>query len=83
MTEILGGVVWQDPQEMVWIESQAALFFIIILGLILSWFLKEAYIIWALERGEKLVREAMISLFSLDDDARTKGHCLDVKSRIS
>jgi len=35
MIEILGGVVWQYPQEMIWIESQAALFFIIILGLIL------------------------------------------------
>jgi len=72
MTEILGGVVWQDPQEMIWIESQAALFFIIILGLILLWFLKEAYEVWALERSEKLVKEAMISLFSLDDNLENK-----------
>lgn len=72
MIEILGGVVGQDPQEMIWIESQAALFLIIILGLILLWFLREAYDIWALERGEKLVKEAMVSLFSLDDDLKNE-----------
>ena len=57
---------------MIWIESQAMLFFIIILGLLLLWFLKEAYNIWALEQCEKLVKEAMASLFSLDDNLENK-----------
>lgn len=63
-TWLLGSIIQQDPQEMVWIESQAMLFLIIVSSLLILWVFKEFLRIRALRLDEERVREGMTSLFS-------------------
>lgn len=64
--EFLGTAVRQDPQEMIWIEKQQSIFFLIFMSLLFLWVLKDLSHLYARERNEELVRQGMISLFSLD-----------------
>lgn len=59
--------VAQDPQEMMWIEHQAAVFFLIFLGLLSFWALREIYGSHVRAHMEDLMRRGMLFLFSSDD----------------
>jgi ferredoxin len=59
--------VAQNPQEMVWIEHQAAVFFLIFLGLLSFWALREIYVSHVRSHMEGLMRRGMLFLFSSDD----------------
>lgn len=59
--------VAQDPQEMVWIEHQSAVFFLIFLGLLSFWALREIYVAIVRAHMEGLMRQGMLFLFSSDD----------------
>lgn len=65
--ERLFSVVAQDLQEMVWIEHQSAVFFLIFWGLLSFWALREIYGSHVRAHMEGLMRQGMLFLFSSDD----------------
>ena len=59
----IGAFVTQDPQEMMWIETQASIFIIIAFFLLCLWPLAEYYRNYVQVRKEDLVRHGMNYLF--------------------
>jgi hypothetical protein len=70
----LCALVRQDPQEMVWIGGQAAIFICVVFLLLFVCVLKGFFGLLARRAGEEVVREGMAWLFSSVDGAR--GHYL-------
>ncbi len=59
----ISAIVTQDPQEMMWIETQASIFIIIVFFLLCLWPLAEYYRNYMQVRKEDLVRYGMNYLF--------------------
>lgn len=62
-------LVWQDPQEMAWMEEQALIFVCITLLLLALCVVKGLLGVWAHRAEEELVREGMDWLFSMVEGA--------------
>ncbi len=66
----INAFVSQDPQEMIWIESQASILVIIAFCLLCLWPIAEYYRYYAQVKKENLVRLGMNYLFSFHDDMK-------------
>ena len=64
----ISALVTQDPQEMMWIETQASIFIILAITLLLLWPLAEFYRYYVKVKHEDLVRHGMNYLFSYYDE---------------
>ena len=62
-------MIWQDPQEMAWIEGQAAVFVWVTFLLLLMCAVKVFLGARARRMDEEIVREGMNWLFSMVDEA--------------
>ena len=62
-------MIWQDPQEMAWIEGQAAVFVWVTFLLLLMYVVKGFLGARARRMDEELFREGMDWLFSYVDEA--------------
>ena len=59
----ISALVNQDPQEMMWIETQASIFVVIAIFLLCLWPLAEYYRYYMQVKKENLVRHGMNYLF--------------------
>jgi len=59
--------VSQDPQEMIWIEGQAAIFMVIFFSLLVLWFIAECYRYLMRTREDQLIRLGMDLLFAMNE----------------
>ncbi len=64
----ISAFVTQDPQEMIWIETQASILVIVAICLLFLWPLAEYYHYNVKVKKEDLVRHGMNYLFSYNDD---------------
>ena len=64
----ISAFVTQDPQEMIWIETQASILVIVAICLLFLWPLAEYYRYNVKVKKEDLVRHGMNYLFSYNDD---------------
>jgi len=62
-------MIWQDPQEMAWIEGQAAVFVWVTLLLLALCLVKGLLGVRARRAEEEIFREGMDWLFSVVDEA--------------
>ena len=62
-------IIQQNPQEMIWIETQAATFMIIFVFLLCLWPISEYYRHYMSVQRENLVRNGMDFLFALNDES--------------
>ncbi len=70
-------IVQEDPYEMIWIESQEAIFIIIITGLLVFWILKGAFLHYFKKikqaHVDQLILQGMTLLFESDESDLDKG----------
>jgi len=68
---LFGPIVQEDPYEMIWIESQEAIFVIIITSLLVFWVLKGAFLRYVKKvkqaHVERLTLQGMTLLFESDE----------------
>lgn len=70
-------IVQEDPYEMIWIESQEAIFIIIIMSLLVFWVLKGAFVHYFKKvkqaQVERLTLQGMTLLFESDENDLDNG----------
>ncbi len=64
----ISAFVTQDPQEMIWIETQASMLVIVAICLLFLWPLAEYYRYNVIIKKGDIVRHGMNYLFSYNDD---------------
>ena len=69
ISEQIIALVSQDPQEMVWIEGQAAIFMVIFFVLLFTWLVAEYYRYLTRTRPDQLIRLGMDLLFSVEENS--------------
>ncbi len=68
----ISAFVTQDPQEMIWIETQASILMVIAICLLCLWPIAEYYRYYLHVNKEDNVRHGMNYLFSCNDDKRVE-----------
>lgn len=69
ISEQIIALVSQDPQEMVWIEGQVAIFMVIFFALLFTWLVVEYYRYLTRTRPDQLIRLGMDLLFSVEENS--------------
>ena len=70
LIEHITACVAQDPQEMIWIETQASILVIIAICLLCLWPLAEYYRYFRKVRQEEIVRHGIDYLYSFNNDKK-------------
>ena len=68
----ISAFITQDPQEMIWIETQASIFMMMAISLLCLWPIAEYYRYYSQVKKEDNVRHGMNYLFSCNSDKRVE-----------